>query len=458
MNDEILDALRASLSRRELLRRTAAVGVGAAALPFLTSGTRVLGQSASPAGGSGNALKFVAWQFDPDDLKKILDDWSQLHGVPISLEVLPGGDSYTPTITSRIQGGDQIDVMYQFPYDAGKFVAQGWGRDLRDMSGVNDMLADMYPSARGYYQTADGSVIGAPYFNAVHSFFYNKTHMAKLGVQPPTTLQDVYDQSKAIKAAGINQTPYVAFWSKSFMEEYLNVYLIAEGVKMWGDDGSPVFADDPKSLGVLEWWQSMYQDGLTTPTMLTDDPTKLATLMGTGGASFFVLHHYFLPIIRTLKDAPEAPNVDILYERMPGASGQTFQMAGLVQMGTMGTGQAVDDAWNLMKFFGWKDETGNMTTFKAWANYAQLGAPYPAFWKDPEVIAGFTEHGFDVPKLTAQFETGSEIEPARTASWYQQFASTVGDRLQGMLLGQATPADTLKGLADDARTAQSGGI
>ena len=42
----------------------------------------------------------------------------------------------------------------------------------------------------------------------------------------------------------------------------------------------------------------MFQDKLTTETMLTDDPIKLATLMGTGDASFYVLHHYFLRIIR----------------------------------------------------------------------------------------------------------------------------------------------------------------
>ena len=36
-----------------------------------------------------------------------------------------------------------------------------------------------------------------------------------------------------------------------------------------------VEADDPKSVGVMDWWAAMFQDKLTTETMLTDDPIKL---------------------------------------------------------------------------------------------------------------------------------------------------------------------------------------
>ena len=37
------------------------------------------------------------------------------------------------------------------------------------------------------------------------------------------------------------------------------------------------------------------------------------------------------------------------------------------------------------------------------------------------------------------------------APWYQPFQVKVGDRIHAMLLGQASPADTVKGLADDAK-------
>lgn len=468
----------AGISRRELLRRLSLMGAGAAAMPFLAacqgavaslaptastapaaSGTAAATAAASAAasaaaasGGTPGGLNFTAWEFDPDDLKKIINGWSTSNGVPVNLTILPGGTSYTPTLVTQMQGGGEIDLMYQFPYDAGNFLARGWGKDLRGLPGADQMVSEMYPNTRGYYQMADGSILGAPYFNAVHTLFYNASHLQKNGLSTPQTLQDLYDQSKKLKAAGV-ASPYLAFWSKNFMEEYLNVYMIAEGVTMWDDKGNPVFADDPKALGVLEWWESMYHDGLTSPTMLTDDPTKLATMLGTGSATFFVLHHYFMPIIKGLKNAPEAANVQIAYDRMPGASGKTFQMAAMVQMGSKLSGSSLDAAWNLMKFFGWKDPSGNMATFKAWAKFAQLGAPYPAFWKDPDVIAAFTPN-FDVPKLVNIFENGSLVQTTRTAPWYSQWQAMVGDRMQAMLSGQAAPKDTLQGLVADVKASQ----
>jgi multiple sugar transport system substrate-binding protein len=59
-----------------------------------------------------------------------------------------------------------------------------------------------------------------------------------------------------------------------------------------------------------------------------------------------------------------------------------------------------------------------------------------------------------MPKLTDVFATGSDVQGGRNAPWYQTFQVKVGDRIHAMLLGQASPADTVKGLADDAKAAQ----
>jgi multiple sugar transport system substrate-binding protein len=459
------------LSRRQFLQRAAVLGVGAASLPLLaacssssstpapTAAASAAGPTTAPASaaatpaGSARTLEFEAWEFAPDQIKQHLADWTKTSSVPVNLSIIPNV-GYGPAMQTKLQGGATIDVYYNFTYNTGQFVNQGWAHDLAGFPNVQDMLDDMFPIARGRYVQADGKIIAAPYFNACHVMMYNTTHLTKAGVAAPHTLTDVYNVAKAIKTAGINKTPYVAYWIKEFMEEYLNVYLIGEGVTMWDDKGNPVFADDPKTQTVFEWWLSMYTDGLTTPTMLTDDPIKLATLMGTGDASMYVLHHYFLPIIRGLKNAPEAKNVDIFY-RMPSATGKTFQMGEVIQMGTKGQGRSIDDAWNLMKFYGWKDSNGVYATFKSWASASQLGAPYPGFWADPDVIKDFSPF-FDVPKLTDMFANGSDVQTGRNATWYQTFQAKVGDRMQAMLLGQASPKDTVTGLAADAKSAQSG--
>jgi multiple sugar transport system substrate-binding protein len=401
-------------------------------------------------------LEFTAWEFQPDTIRGFLNDWTATSGVPVNLSLIPNV-GYGPAIQTRLQGGAVIDVYYNFTYNSGKFVDQGWARNLADLPGVNDMLADMFEPARARHQLPDGRVVSAPYFSAAHVLHYNQKHLADNGIAVPQTLQEQYDAAKALKDAGV-ASPYVAYWIKEFCEEYLMVYLLAEGITPFDDAGNPVFADDPKSVAVMEWWASMFRDGLTTATMLTDDPIKLAELMGSGDASFYVLHHYFLKIIRDLPAETATAKDDVTIEyRIPGATGDTLQMGEVIQMGTQASGRTLDDAWSLMQFYGWKDQEGELRTFKAWAAAGALACPYPAFFEDPDVQASYGPY-YDMPALADVFESRSSVVSARALPWYQPFQVKVGERIHALLLGQASAADTVTGLADDVRSSQAGGI
>lgn len=458
------DMLKKDLNRRSFLKRAGAMGFGAASLPLLATYASARAQSPAPLTpapvasmpAGARALEFNAWEFQPDTIRGFLNDWTATSGVPVNLSLIPNV-GYGPAIQTRLQGGGILDVYYNFTYNSGKFVDQGWARDLADLPGVQDMLNDMFEPARARHALPDGRVVSAPYFSAAHVLHYNEKMLADNGLVVPTTMQEQYDAAKKLKDAGV-ASPYVAYWIKEFCEEYLMVYLLAEGIVPFDDAGNPVFADDPKSVDVMTWWAAMFQDKLTTETMLTDDPIKLAELMGSGDAGFYVLHHYFLKIIRDLnaETATQKDNVTIAY-RMPGSKGDTLQMGEVIQMGTQATGRSLDDAWSLMKFYGWKDDSGELRTFKAWAAAAALACPYPAFFEDPDVKASYGDF-YDMAALADVFGTKSAVVGARSLPWYQPFQVKVGERIHALLLGQASPADTVKGLADDVRSSQSGGI
>lgn len=455
------EMLKRDVTRRGFLKRASALGFGAASLPLLATYASARAQDAAPLTpapvgelpAGARALEFNAWEFQPDTIRGFLNEWSEGSGIPVNLSLIPNV-GYGPAVQTKLQGGATLDLFYNFCYNSGKFVDLGIARDMADLPGVQDMLNDMFEPARARHQLPDGRVVSAPYFSAAHVLHYNEKHLADNGIAVPQTLQEQYDAAKKLKDAGV-ASPYVAYWIKEFCEEYLMVYLLAEGIMPFDDAGNPVFADDPKSVGVMEWWAAMFQDKLTTETMLTDDPIKLAQLMGSGDSSFYVLHHYFLKIIRDLTDAPEKDNVTIAY-RMPGAKGDTLQMGEVIQMGT-NTGDMTDAAWDLMKFYGWKDSSGELKTFKAWAAAAALACPYPAFFADPDVAASYGDY-YDMAALSDVFATKSSVVGARALPWYQPFQVKVGERIHALLLGQASPADTVKGLADDVRTVQSGGI
>lgn len=433
----------AMMGRRSFLKASGAAALGAAFLPGLMSGT-------AHAAFSGT-LKMLAWDFQPDMIKQLVGEWSAKSNTAVDVAVIPNV-GYSPAIQTRLRGGDTIDLFYNFAYNSQKFVDEGWAAKLNGLPGVDALVADMFESARARHVNVAGDIISVPYFSAVHMMHYNEKYLADAGIEKaPATLQEIYEASKKLKEAGVVASPYIAYWAKEFCEEYLHTYLLNEGVTAFDDNGQPVFANDPKTVGVFEWWQKMYTEGLAPQSVLTDDPGKLSSEMAQGNAAFFVLHHYFLTSIRAL-EGPQSANVK---QSAIGGDNFTLQIGEVLQLGNIADEEQRLAAWDLAKYYGWKDEAGKFTVFNQWAKAAGLAAPYAGFFTDPDVIAAFPDY-YDLPLISKAFDTGSKVVPARTLPWYPDFQAKVGDIIHALLLGQADPQQTVDALTQAALAAQSG--
>ena len=428
----------AGLDRRSFLKAGGASALLAGLVPGLMTGT-------AKAQYTGT-LDMLAWDFQPDTIKTLVDEWTAAGNPGVNVAVIPNL-GYTPALQTRLRGGDKIDLYYNFAYNSQKFINEGWAAKLNGLDGVDAMVADMFESARSRHVNADGDIISAPYFSAVHMLHYNQKMLADNGLAVPTTLQEIYDASKALSTTV--PAPYVAYWVKEFCEEYLHTYLLNAGVTAFDEAGQPVFADDPNTVGVFEWWQAMYQEGLAPKSLLTDDPGKLSNEMAQGNAAFYVLHHYFLTSIRAV-EGPESANV-----MMAPAGPTTLQIGEVLQLGQSDSDEERAAAWELMKYYGWKDTDGSFKVFNKWAQAAGLAAPYAGFFTDPQVIESFPDY-YDLAMLSDTFETKSNVVPARTLPWYPDFQAKVGDIVHALLLGQATPAKTVEDLTAAAKGAQGG--
>jgi multiple sugar transport system substrate-binding protein len=281
---------------------------------------------------------------------------------------------------------------------------------------------------------------------------YKKKMVAAAGFSStPNSLQETYDQCKKIKANGV-ASPYVAYWVKDFVEEYLHVYLLAGNVQPFDDKGNPIFMDDPKTLDVLNWWQAMYKDGMTPKSVLTDDPGKHTTSIANGDAAFYALHHYFL---RDIVESKGSASADISQAKIVGSGGKTLQMGEVIQMGGKVTGAKKAAAWDFMKNYGYKDAGGQFTTFQKWAASGALCAPYAGFFTDPKVIAAFPKY-MDLSLIKDTFQNNSDIVPARTLPWYQGFQAQCGTIIHDLLLGNSNARATANALAIACKTAKSG--
>jgi multiple sugar transport system substrate-binding protein len=427
------------MNRRQFLKTAGALGLGVAASSYIPY-NKVLGVGAAQA---AEPLEFLGWDFQPNTIKQHLDAFTEQSGIPVNMHIIPNV-GYSGALQAKMMGGVHYDVYYNFRYNTSKFYYAGWARDLKDLPDADKILSDMFPSAVPLYIAEDGALICLPYFNAVHVLHYNKAYVEKAGFSgPPKSKQDVYDQCKKIKEMGLAEIPYSAYWIKDFCEEYLMVYLLSEGIKIFDEKYDPVFQDDPATPGVFDWWQALYKDGLTSPTMLTDQVTQVSQVLADGKAAFFTLHHYFLQGIRKA-NAAQSNNI-FLSNWMPGKTGTTFLMGEVIQMSAEPTN--LDNAWALAKFYGWKDKNGELRTFKAWAKAAALACPYPAFFEDKEVQEAYGP-GYDFPALVDIFKNRSDPVQARNAPWYPDFQVFVGDTIQELLQGKKTGKETSAALAD----------
>ena len=436
-------SLNSNLDRRTLLTAMGVAGLTTA--PLLSRGMM------SEAEAAGQTINFTAWEYQPDTIKSLVASWSTKTKNKVNISFIPNV-GYTAGIQARQRGGKPADVFYNFAYNSQKFVTQKWAADLRGLPGVDKMVADMFPSARSRFVAENGAIVSAPYFSAVHMLQYNKKMVAAAGFSStPNSLQETYDQCKKIKANGV-ASPYVAYWVKDFVEEYLHVYLLAGNVQPFDKKGNPIFMDDPKTLDVLDWWQAMYKDGMTPKSVLTDDPGKHTTSIANGDAAFYALHHYFL---RDIVESKGSASADIAQAKIVGTGGKTLQMGEVIQMGGKVTGAKKAAAWDFMKTYGYKDAGGQFTTFQKWAASGALCAPYPGFFTDPKVIAAFPKY-MDLSLIKDTFQNSSDIVPARTLPWYQGFQAQCGTIIHDLLLGNSNARATANALAIACKTAKSG--
>ena len=444
---------QAAYDRRGFLKRTAAAGVAVGSAGSLWAALGGTSGASLPRASSARPLQMLAWDVEPAQIKANVAAFTRQTGDKVTLGIIPGS-SYAAALQTRRQGGALLDVYYNYMVDSGRFNAAGWSAKLNKFSGAEQMIADMFPSSRSRYQLSNGQIISAPYFTAVHLLHYNEKFLKQINVTaPPSTLQEIYTQSKKLKSAGITQSPYDAFWRKDFLEQYLFVYFLGQGITPFDAKDNPVFGDHAAAAEeVLAWWQTMYQEGLTPKTILTPDPNANAVNMAHGTTAFLELHHYYLQIIRS-GGGPQANNVQLSY-RPPGTTGQTLQIGEVLQMGNK-SGSSASRAWDLLRFYGWKDNNGRFTTFTAWAKSLALLAPYPALFKDPGFVKAFPSY-YNLPALE-KVHRNAEVVPTRVRPWYPAFATAVGNRISSLVLGQATPKATLQGLVSDARTAKLNG-
>ncbi|MBC7960392.1 MAG: extracellular solute-binding protein [Vallitaleaceae bacterium] len=147
-------------------------------------------------------IKFVSWMTNGEDIPVVEAFMSENPDIKVEYEAIDGV-SYDKLLSVRLMTDDAPDVyLIQWPQYA-KYAQQDYLMDVTDQPSMS--LLQTSPGLVNAY-TIDGKQYGFPINTngGPLPIYYNKVYFDKLGLTPPTTLEEFYTLCDKIKADGVD--------------------------------------------------------------------------------------------------------------------------------------------------------------------------------------------------------------------------------------------------------------
>jgi ABC-type glycerol-3-phosphate transport system substrate-binding protein len=360
------------------------------------------------------------------------------------------GTSYPPqdyiaTTQTQFAGGSvDFDVLFADEGLTQRWYDNGWIRKIDDLPGFADVMAEIPESLRSSLQVGDGSTVALPYYRGFEIFVYNAAHLDKISATPPKTWDEFVETCRKLKADGVTETPFSPFWTADFgliWYEFMSEMISETTNPMFGDDLSAAFAADPVSTSTLTRWKTLYDEELVPKDIFTTPYGDIVNIFG-GGQSTFTAR--YAPQVVGWRDPQQSTVADQVRNVVsPGATGATINFGANWVMAA--ATEHPNEAFDLMKYFGWKDIDGQYYFCKHFlALDLGLSTAYDAVNNDPEVKAKWATWA-DIDQLTDQLSRSRPLGPAVNQVWYRDLTDMGVPLVQDMARGAK---DIAEGLAE----------
>lgn len=414
-------------SRRQVLRGGAALG--AASL----MGGRLHAAPDEP-------ISFIGWQFQPQMVEENVGIFMDLYDENVAYELVSG--DYHPIAETKMIGGQQIDMLYAEEDRVARWNTAGWTRDLEGLPGVEEIKAGLYPASLSSLSLPDGRFAGMPYYAGHLAFLYNEEALAENGVEVPTSYEELLDACRKLKADGVSDAPFNGAWGQRWPELSWSMFgsWYAEGAQVFDAEGN--FVDEPELRTVLEFYRTLYSEGLVAEDIMTQ-PNEGIPAFSSGRHVFCFMHDYNQSVVNN----PELSQIagKVSNALMPGKTQSTFAWTACY---LMGAGADADRVWNMLQFFGGKAEDGQYHVCKKWALTFGLGSGHKELMNDPDVVAAFEKwRNLDV--------TNEQIEKATARGiakeiWFPEWDMFMMQQVQEYIRGAGDTDSLVAALADKA--------
>ncbi|MDT0541908.1 ABC transporter substrate-binding protein [Streptomyces lonegramiae] len=417
--------MSSSLSRRTLLRRTAAGGLAAAGLSGCSSG---------PPPGTAT---WSMWSNGPEEAKvwAAFGTYVEQRMQVDSVSTLTPSDSYATKLDLQLVSGTASLVTGINGWMVPTYAARGAYRPLDDLIAEDPDfdLDDFYPAIRSISSFA-GKTYGIGFDVAPTVLYYNKTLLEKHGIDPPSptepmtwdTLRDL-----AIEVSGPKDS--YGFTCGPAIDDLVS-WIYSAGGNVINEKGDASALDAPEARGAIEFVIDLFVKDRATPPI-----TNLVSAKASGNA----LANFLQGNVAFMQNGPwQVLNVrkapfewDVVpfpagpAGSKPRVSGSSFGIPSGVK------GSDLDLAWRLLK---------TLTSTGALDIYATAGRNNPArrssgsAFKPPPANLG-------VVQKILKGEVGGGHPFDVTTNW-NRVRLLMGQELPRAFLGDLTVAETIENI------------
>jgi multiple sugar transport system substrate-binding protein len=417
-------------------------------------------------------LTYAFWPFGDQIIADDARIFAEQYGQTINLQPIPG--DYSAALETKLSAHQPFDLFRAQRGQASRWFAAKWIRPIDDMPQLDIIEKEEFPGigadARSW---PDNKRIGLTYYNGgPFCMFRNEKVLAAGGYRAtanvadyPQSWDDIYKQAVDLKKKGIVENPILLPWIKSWTGTpwALYAHCYSEGETLVDDDMKATFSLDTPLLRVLSDWKRWWDEDLVPKAILSWQEPQMIDSWEKGLHAFHFYTDYNSFQYSDPKNSQLAPYFN-MSPQVPGEThGTTLVGHALHCMtNTKRTDAELEQAWQLMKFFSWRDKTGDFLVHKAWAKLANLEVPFPAIYDDPEVKAAIMKWMY--PPLAKEnyqwlFEGRRKAVAGKQlkAPWLQQWETAMQQMIEDdmLLKGTTKPADVVVAMRDSWETLRS---
>ncbi len=370
--------------------------------------------------------------YSDSDVRSMTADFEQQHpGVKVDIEFVSYEALHNKIITAAAAGGGGYDVVLFDVIWPAEFAKNNVLVDITDR--LSQSMIDQVVPGAWTTVTYDNHYYGIPWILDTKYLFYNKDMLQKAGIMaPPTTWQELLDQSKKIKDAGIVQYPIVWSWgqAEAIICDYTTL-LSAYGGSFF-DMGQPVFNSDG-GLQALQFMKQSLDQGLSNPASTESLEEDVRRIFSSGQAAFALNWTYMYNLANDPKESQVAGQVDVVPAPGDGTHSQVSAVNGSMGLGITTGSMHPNEAYQYIEY---------LTSQPVQEKYAKLSLPiWKASYDNPAVAQG------QESLIAAAKQSLAAMYPRPLLIQYPQFSTWLQTDIHRALLNQASPQEALDNTA-----------